>query len=73
MNKGKSIEIKTTKEEMIDIQMQRGKRLYDILFPSERPEEEIVAEYYEEALSLKPSLEKRLAKGDRKITLDLHP
>lgn len=55
---------------MVDIQKQRGKRLYDLLFPVENPELEKIEESYEEMVAYKPSLEGRLAEGNNKITLE---
>lgn len=73
MDKGKSIQTEPTKEEMIDIWKQHGKHLYDLLFPSETPQLENVAKSYEEVFACKPSLERRMEKGDKKITLKVHP
>ena len=73
MDKRKNIESELTEEEVIDIQRQRGKYLYDLLFPSENPELENIDKSYEEAVARKPSLEGRLAEVDQKVTLEAYP
>ena len=58
---------------MIDIQKQRGMRLYDLLFPHTNPELEIIGEICEKVIARKPSLEGHLAEADNKVTLEAYP
>lgn len=46
--------------------------MYNIMFPLERPELQNIEESYEEEIARKPSLERRLAEGNQKVTLEAY-
>ena len=78
MDKGKGIQAKPSEKKRITRKKQRRKRLYELLFFLESPEEEIneksyEEECYEELLARQPSFEGRLANADNKISLEAYP
>ena len=64
MDKVENIPTEPTKEDMIDIQKQHKKGLYDLLFPPGNPEFESIEENYKEMVAHKPFVEGRLVEGD---------
>lgn len=61
MDKEKKILTEPIEEDMIDTRRQRGKCLYNILFPTKGPELESIEEVYEEAITCKQFLKGGLA------------
>ena len=72
MDKVKGIQTEPSEEKSVEMKKQRGKRLYESLFPLESPKQVIKEESYDELLGRPPSFEGRLANEDNKNSLEAY-